>query len=64
MSRTILLVEDNEHIMQINRDTLAEAGYRVLEAETALRYAGYVKRQEERRPRALWKLRAVRRVKS
>ncbi len=35
MSRTILLVEDNEHIMKINRDTLTEAGYRVLEAETA-----------------------------
>ncbi len=35
MSRTILLVEDNEHIMKINRDTLHNAGYRVLEAETA-----------------------------
>lgn len=35
MSRTVLLVEDNRHIMKINGDTLTEAGYRVLKAETA-----------------------------
>jgi len=34
VTHTILLVEDNEHIMKINRDTLADAGYRVLEAGT------------------------------
>lgn len=34
MSRTVLLVEDNVHIMKINSDTLADAGYRVLEAMT------------------------------
>lgn len=37
MTRTILLVEDNPHIMKINSDTLTEAGYRVLEATTAAR---------------------------
>ena len=34
MSATILLIEDNPHIMTINRKTLGMAGYRVLEAET------------------------------
>lgn len=34
MSRTILLVEDNFHIMKINSDTLTDAGYRVVEATT------------------------------
>jgi len=34
MNATILLVEDNPQIMEINRDTLTSRGYRVLEAET------------------------------
>jgi len=34
MSATILLVEDNPHIMAVNRETLLLEGYRVLEAET------------------------------
>lgn len=34
MTFTILLVEDDEHIMNINRNKLTKAGYRVLEAET------------------------------
>jgi len=34
MSATILLVEDNPHIMNINSEALNNEGYRVLEAET------------------------------
>jgi DNA-binding response OmpR family regulator len=34
MSATILLVEDNPQIMEVNRDTLLSRGFRVLEAET------------------------------
>ena len=34
MSVTILLVEDNPHIMNINREALNNEGYRVMEAET------------------------------
>lgn len=34
MTYTILLVEDDEHIMNINRNKLTKVGYRVLEAET------------------------------
>jgi len=34
MSATILLVEDNPHIMNINREALNSEGYRVMEAET------------------------------
>jgi len=34
MSATILLIEDNPQIMEINRDTLLSRGFRVLEAET------------------------------
>lgn len=34
MKQSILLVEDNQHIMKINRDSLREAGYRILEAKT------------------------------
>ncbi|MDL2234679.1 response regulator transcription factor [Christensenellaceae bacterium OttesenSCG-928-L17] len=34
MKATILLVEDNPHIMKINSEALALHGYRVLEAET------------------------------
>ena len=34
MSATILLVEDNPNIMDVNRETLLLEGYRVLEAET------------------------------
>ncbi|GHV09024.1 DNA-binding response regulator [Clostridia bacterium] len=34
MEAVILLVEDNPHIMTINRDKLTRAGYRVLEADT------------------------------
>jgi len=34
MSATLLLVEDNQHIMKINREALTMRGYRVLEAET------------------------------
>lgn len=34
MSQTILLIEDNPHIMKINRLTLVERGYSVLEAST------------------------------
>ncbi|MDL2272961.1 response regulator transcription factor [Oscillospiraceae bacterium OttesenSCG-928-G22] len=34
MSATILLVEDNRHILEINRGTLSDVGYRVLETET------------------------------
>jgi DNA-binding response OmpR family regulator len=34
MTHTILLVEDDEHIMAINRNKLTRAGYRILEAET------------------------------
>lgn len=33
MKETILLVEDNPHIMEINREVLSAAGYRLLEAE-------------------------------
>lgn len=34
MNQTILLVEDNPDILKINQGTLADAGYRVLTAET------------------------------
>ena len=34
MSATILLVEDNPQIMEVNRDVLLSRGFRVLEAET------------------------------
>ena len=34
MSATILLVEDNPQIMEVNRDILQSRGFRVLEAET------------------------------
>jgi len=34
MTHIILLIEDDEHIMDINRGKLEKAGYRVLEAET------------------------------
>jgi len=34
MNATILLVEDNPHIMNINREALTREGYRVMEAET------------------------------
>jgi len=34
MSATILLIEDNPHIMNINREALNSEGYRVMEAET------------------------------
>lgn len=34
MSRTVLLVEDNVHIMKINSDTLTDAAYQVVEATT------------------------------
>ena len=34
MSATILLVEDNPQIMEVNRDALLSRGFRVLEAET------------------------------
>ena len=34
MTHTILLVEDNPHIMKVNRGMLEKAGYRVLCAET------------------------------
>lgn len=46
MSRTVLLVEDNVHIMKINSATLADAGYRVLEAMT-LREARRVLKTEK-----------------
>jgi len=34
MSATLLLVEDNPHVMGVNREALTMLGYRVLEAET------------------------------
>ena len=34
MSATILLIEDNPQIMEINRDTLLSRGFRILEAES------------------------------
>lgn len=46
MSRTVLLVEDNIHIMKINSDTLSDAGYRVVEA-TTLSEARHILETEE-----------------
>lgn len=34
MNQTILLIEDNPHIMRLNRSVLSSRGYRILEAET------------------------------